>query len=259
MKNRQKTIIPAILFCHLIFSFISATSQDKAEVWIHLNVEAVYEEHFQAGDPPTRVNTSSDISFSHSELYTINRLKTGRGFQYMAVQKLDASGPRAVVPTLKVIQTHPCQDGQSLLIGKAEKEIAAELYKAMVTFGVKPAGQDQVSVQFWPLEIDLEGSDCSNSQCVNGFGFNAIYEIGADPESAEEDEDGYEETSGYELLKVDFQLLRNLGSGSGEIPLTIPISFNKTHNEVHETPTGSVELVYHFRVKGWIGAPTAGE
>ncbi len=259
MKNKRKTIIPALLFCYLFFIFISSTSQDKAEVWVHLNVEAVYEEHFLAGESPTRVNTSSDISFTHSALYTINRLKMGKDYLYMAVQNLDATAPRALVPTLKVIQTHPCQDGQSLLIGKAEKEIAAELYKARVTLGVKPAGQDRVSLQFWPVEIDLEGSDCSNSQCVNGFGFNGIYDIGEDPESAVEDEDGYEEISGYELLEIDFQLLRNLGAGSDEIPLTIPININKAHNEVHETPTGPVELVYNFRVTGWIGAPTAAE
>jgi len=230
MKAKPKTVIQAIFFCSLILICISATSQDKAEVRIHLNVEAIFEEHFLAGDPPKRVNTTSDISFTHSELYTISRIKTGGNSQYMAVRNLDSSGPRDLVPNLKVIQTHPCQDGQSLLIG-----------------------------QFWPVEIDLEASDCSNSQCVNGFGFNGIYEIGADPESSMEDEDGYEEISGYELLEVDFQLLRNLGTGSGDIPLTIPISIDKAHNEIHETPTGPVELVYNFRVTGWIGAPTAEE
>jgi hypothetical protein len=176
----------------------------------------------------------------------------------MAVQNLDASGPRTLVPTLKVIQTHPCQDGQSLIIGRAEKEIPAELYKVRVALGVKPSGQDRVSIQFWPVEINLEASDCSHAHCVNGFGFNGIYDIGEDPASAVEDEDGYEEISGYELLAVDFQLLRKLGAG-GEIPLTIPISINKAHKEVHDTPTGPVELVYNFRVTGWIGAPTTGK
>ncbi len=259
MKKKLKTAIPAIIFCSLICICYSAISQDKAEVWVHLNVEALYEEHFLAGDPPTRVNTSSDITFTHSGLYTINRINLGRSSQYMAVQNLGESGPRTLIPTLKVIQTHPCQDGQSLLIGRAEKEIPAELYKASVALGVVPAGQDRVSIQFWPVEIDLEASDCSHSQCVNGFGFYGIYDIGEDPGSVVEDEDGYEEISGYELVEVDFQLLRNLGSGNDEIPLTIPVSINKTHNEIHETPTGPVELVYTFRVTGWIGAPKAGE
>ncbi|MCA1757937.1 MAG: hypothetical protein LC649_10820 [Bacteroidales bacterium] len=255
MKNKQKTIIPAILFCSLIFISISATSQDKADVWVHLNVEALYEEHFLAGDPPTRVNTSSDIRFTHSGLYTINRI----GSHYMVVQNFDASGPRALVPGLKVIQTHPCQDGQSLLIGRAEKEIPAELYKIKVSLGAKAEGEDRVGIHFWPVEIDLEGSDCKNSQCVNGFGFTGIYDIGEDPGSAEEDEDGYEDISGYELLTVDFKLLRDIGTGGGEIPLTIPISINKTHSEVHETSTGPVEHVYNFSVTGWIGAPAAGK
>jgi hypothetical protein len=259
MKNKPVTVIPAILLCSLIFICLSATSQDKAEVWVHLNVEALYEEYFQAGDPATRVNTSSDISFSHSALYTINRIRLGSNYQYMVVQNFDASGPRALIPSLKVIQSHPCQDGQSLLIGRAEKEIPAELYKANVSLGAKPLGQDRVTIQFWPVEIDLEGSDCSHSQCVNGFGFTATYDIGEDPGSAVEDEDGYEEISGYDLLEVDFQLLRDIGSGGGEIPLTIPISINKTHSEVDETSTGPVELIYNFRVTGWIGAPTAGK
>ncbi len=255
MKNKPKTIIPAILFCSLIFICISATPQDKAEVWVHMNVEALYEEHFLAGDPPKRVNTTSDIRFTHSGSYTINRI----GSHYMVVQNFDASGPRALVPGLKVIQSHPCQDGQSLLIGRAEKEIPAELYKAKVSLGAKAAGAGRIGIQFWPVDIDLEGSDCTNSQCLSGFGFTGIYDIGEDPGSAEEDEHGYEEVSGYELLEVDFQLLRDLGAGGGEIPLTIPISINKTHSEVHETSTGPMEYVYNFRVTGWIGAPTAGE
>jgi hypothetical protein len=259
MKTKPKTVIQAILLCSMIFICLSASSQDKANLRIHLNVEALYEEHFLAGHPATRVNTSSDISFTHSALYTINRINMGRGFQYMVVQNFDAAGPRALVPSLKVIQSHPCMDGQSLLIGRAEKEIPAELYKIKVSLEAKAAGGDRIRILFYPVELDLEGSDCSHSQCVNGFGFTATYDIGQDPGSAEEDDNGYEEISGYELLELEFQLLRDMSSGSGEIPLTIPLSINKTHSEVHETPTGPVELVYNFRVTGWIGAPTTGE
>ena len=261
MKNKPKTVIPAIFFCSLIFICIPATSQDKVEVWVHLNVEALYQEYFLAGDPPTRVNVSSDISFTHSGLYTINRMKMGGDSHYMVAQNPDASGPRALVPNLKVIQSHPCMDGQSLLIGRAEKEIPAELYKRKVSLGAKAAGEDRVCIRFWPIELDLDGSDCSNSQCLSGFGYtgNWNYEIGEDPGSAEEDEHGYEEVLGYELLEVKFQLLQDLGTGGSEIPLTIPISINKTQSEVHETPTGPVEHVYNFRVTGWIGAPTAGK
>ena len=258
MKNNLKTVISALMGYSLIFISISVASQEKAEVWVHMDVEALYEEYFLAGDPPTRVNTSSDISFTHSGLYTINRIG---GSHYMVVQKPDAAGPRALVPNLKVIQSHPCMDGQSLLIGRAEKEIPAELYKRKVSLGAKAAGEDRVCIRFWPIELDLDGSDCSNSQCLSGFGYtgNWNYEIGEDPGSAEEDEHGYEEVLGYELLEVKFQLLQDLGTGGSEIPLTIPISINKTQSEVHETPTGPVEHVYNFRVTGWIGAPTAGK
>ncbi len=257
MEFKSKIVIPAIIMFSLISICITVTSQEKVRVWVHFDVETLYEEHFLAGDPPTRVNVSSDVRFTHSGSYTINRIDTGRGYHYVTIQDFDASGPRALVPNLKVIQSHPCQDGQSLLIGKANKEIPAKLYKAMVSLGIKQSGQDRVRIQFWPVEIDLESMDCSNSQCVNGFGFGGGYDIGEDPGSAVEDEHGYEEVSGYEMLEVDFQLLRDIGAGGGEIPLTIPISVNKTHNEVHETSTGPVEHVYNFRVTGWIGTPPA--
>ena len=258
MKYKLKVVIHAIITLFFLSSIcITLTAQDKTEVWVHLDVESLYEQHFLAGDPPTRVNVSSNVSFTQSGSYTINRIKTGRDYIYMAVQDFGASGPRERVPNLRVIQSHPCMDGQSLLIGRAEKEIPAQIYKARVTLDIKPSGQDKVRIRFFPVELDLEGLDCSNPQCLSGFGFTGVYDIGEDPESVVEDEHGYEEIYGYELMEIDFQLLQDIGAGGGEIPLTIPISVYKTYSEVHETPTGPMEDVYNFRVTGWIGTPPA--
>jgi hypothetical protein len=277
---KRKELIRGILFFPLVLFCVVSFSQDNARVWVHMDVHAIYEEHFLAGDPPQRVNISSDITFTHSGMYTINRTEMGSGYHYFSVQDIGTTGHRAMVPSLKVIQTHPCQEGQGFLIGKAEKEIPAELYKAAVSLGIRDAGNNRVKIQFWPVEIYLDASECSNPQCLNGFGFMGLYDIGADPESVmqfddvyadyddyddyddEYDYDDYEndyvEITGYDLMEVDFNLLRNMGAGQGDIPLSLPINVNKTHREVHDTPTGPVEHVYTFRVTGWIGTPPSG-
>ncbi len=261
MKTKLQTVFPAVLF---VLSFITfstvATSQEQAEVWVYLDVTATHEEYFLAGDPPSRVNYSTEIAFTHYGFYMFNRFKVGNGYQYMAIPGRGGSGRTPQVTGISVIQSHPCMDGQSLVIGKETRNIPADILAGTIGLTVKPADKERLSIQLSPVELDAEMLECSNPDCMNGFGFSyGDNVVGLDRASQTEDEYGYEEVSGYDMVSVDFSLLQEIAAGTGEIPLTIPISVEKIYRNEEDTPTGPVEKIYTFRVNGWIGAPPEGE
>ncbi len=77
--------------------------------------------------------------------------------------------------------------------------------------------------------------------------------------NASADYEDYEGTTGYDLIELDYSLLRKIAAGGDEVPLTIPISVDKVYEKEETTPTGPVSKVYTFRVEGWIGAVPSGE
>ncbi|MFW5760570.1 MAG: hypothetical protein ACOCXH_06290 [Cyclobacteriaceae bacterium] len=124
------------------------------------------------------------------------------------------------------------------------------------TIGIKAmaAENGKVKIQFVPVEIDAEMLDCTNPDCVNGFGFEYGENIvGQNHNLQEEDEDGYMEVLGYDLITVDFKLLQELAANNKELPLTIPVSINQDYRNEESTPTGPEGKICTFRVTGWIG------
>jgi hypothetical protein len=251
MKKKSLTIKQAVLLIiPVIFFTVAATSQEQAEVWIHLDVESLHEHHFLGGDPPASVSLSTEISFTHSGYYTISAFKVGTHYHYMAIPRQDPPGQKQRLTGLSMVQSHPCMDNQGFLIGNRIRSLPAEVNQSSVAIEIKPAGKERVKIQLYPVEVYAETEECPNPDCLNGFGFSHI--VGQDWESEEEDEYGYIETSGYDLAEVEYMLLKELGTG--EIPLTIPVSVEKIYKVDEDTPTGPESNVYRFRVTGWIGA-----
>ena len=273
LQTYMETAAPALLFVMTLVIFsTTVTSQDQAEVWIQLNVTALHEEYFLAGDPATRVNYSTDIGFTHYGFYTFSRFSTPTGYQYMALPGRGTTGRTPQVMDISVIQTHPCMDGQSLLIGRETRKIPARILPGTIGLVVKPVGSERIAIQLSPVEIDADMLECSNPDCMNGFGFSyGDNVVGLDRSTYGEDDFDYEdyednddyedieEATGYDLIELDYNLLKKIAAGGGEIPLTIPISVDKVYEKEEDTPTGPVSTVYTFRVEGWIGAVPAGE
>ncbi len=219
----MKTAAPVLLLLITLIIFsTTAASQDQAVVWIQLNVTALHEEYFIAGDPSTRVNYSTDIGFTHYGFYTFSRFSTGTGYQYMAFPGRGTSGRVPQIMDLSVVQSHPCMDGQSLLIGKETRKIPAGIRPGTIGLVVKTVGSERIAIQLSPVEIDAEMLECSNPNCMNGFGFSyGDNVVGLDRSTHSEDDydfdyDDYEEfedyedyedyegTTGYDLIELDY-------------------------------------------------------
>lgn len=255
MKNKIHSFIPSLLFVSSLFCHVIAgKGQEKAELWVRLDVSATHETYWLAGDPSTRVNTTSEIAFTHFGFYTFNRFIVDENYHYMVTPGRDASGLTPQTESLSVIQSHPCQDGQSLIIGRETRKIPSRIFPGSIGMKAMAAENGKVKLQFVPVEIDAEMLDCTNPDCVNGFGFEYGENIiGQNYTLQEEDEDGYMDVLGYDLITVDFKLLQELATNNKELSLTIPVSINHVYNDEEDTPTGPENKILTFRVTGWIG------
>jgi hypothetical protein len=258
MKPKTKPFIPLLLFIAPVFSGSCEGVKDQAVVWVQFDVSAVHEEYFRAGDPEVTVNITTNIDFTHYGFYTVNRISSGSGFHYLAFPGMDGSPRVPQVMNLVVWQSHPCMDGEGFIIGRESRTIPASVNTATVGLVVEPVGRDRISIQFSPVLIEASMHDCSNPQCLNGFGFGYGDDVvGWDRSVLMEDEYGYEESLGYELVEMEYKLLTEIAAGSGEMALVMPVSINRTFEMEEDTPTGPVRRVYTFRIDGHIGpAPT---
>lgn len=159
------------------------------------------------------------------------------------------------VSDLSVIQSHPCQDGQSLVIGKKTRNIPASIHTGAIGLSADHAGGDKVQIRLSPIEIEAEMLSCTNPDCVNGFGFEYGENIvGWDREATQMDEYGYEADFGYVLTEIEFKTLREVGAGVGEVELAIPISIERVWSEEEDTPTGPERSVFCFQLEGFFAA-----
>ncbi len=258
MTNKLKVFIPAFVFFFTCFINKNGIAQDEAVVWVQLKVTNVHERHFLAGEPPAKVGYNTETSFTIYGFYTFNQLNVGTTIHYMAYPGMGSSGRMPQVMDLSIIQSHPCQDGQSLVIDKKTAAIPAEIRPGWIR--AITAGNGRIKLQLEPSEIDAEMLECSNPDCVNGFGFEYGENIiGCDRAASVEDDDGYEEYFGYDLIELEYKLLKEIAAGSGEVLLTIPVSIEKVYNYEEDTPTGPESGIITYRVDGWIGAPPSDE
>jgi len=260
MRNKHLIILPALLVLFPLCVCCGDSLKDDAVFWVQLDVTALHEHHYRAGDPEITVHYATDISFTLYGYYTVTRMKVGPAVQYMALPGKDASGRGLQAINLGVIQSHPCQDGQSLLIGRETRNIPVNIASGDGGLTAEAATRDKVRLRFAPVEIWYEPLDCTNPDCVSGFTFEyGDNVVGWDREATQVDEYGYESDFGYVLTEVDFKTLKEVGAGVGDPALTIPISIDRSWSAQEDTPTGPELKVYTFRVNGFITAVSDGE
>lgn len=247
----------AYLFIVLLpfFWFLScsdAESQDEVIVWVQLDVTHIYENQFKLGDPPVTGNFVTEVSFTRYGFYTITRHGDG---EFMALPGMGSSVKMPETLNLGIQQSHPCQDGQSLVIGHASKALNGRVHPASGWIEAKASGKNRLRLHLLPTEItDVDHFECTTQYCNNGFGFSyGMGNIGWDREaSEEEDEYGYVENFGYDLIELDFQLLKDIAEG-GELTLAIPISIHEVYQHDYEDPPGyAAREMITYRVNGVI-------
>lgn len=259
MKKHAIFLLLSLVLSPLLVS-CNDSDENSAVFWVQLDITATHEHYFNAGDPETTVNFATDIDFTLTGFYTINRVKVGPLTHYLALPGKGASGRPLTVTGLSVIQSHPCQDNQSLLIGRETRNIPASIHAGAIGLSAEPVGRDKVQIRISPIEVETETLSCTNPDCMNGFrlgyGDNVV---GWDREATRVDEHGYETDFGYILTEIDFKTLQEVGVGVGDPPLTIPISVQKVWSVESETPTGPERMVYYFNLTGHFGAVPEGE
>ena len=259
MRSRKNFPLLLLIFSPILVC-CKDSPKDDAVFWMQLDVTATHEHYYKAGDPETTVNYATDISFTLSGYYTITRIKVGSKVNYMALPGMGASGRPLTVTGLSVIQSHPCQDGQSLLIGRETRSIPANIHTGAIGLSAEPAGGDKVRIRLSPIEVEVEPLSCNNPDCHNGFGFEYGDNIvGWDREATEVDEDGYEADLGYVLTEMAFKTLQEVGAGVGELALAIPISIERVWSDEQDTPTGPERRVFYVNVNGSFAAVPDGE
>lgn len=255
----MRSNVQAFLFL-LVFSVVwfysctdAASQDDEVTVYIQLDISSLHEEKYNETG-----NFVTDISLTRYGFYTFTRLNNG---SFQAVPGMSSSVKMPETLNLAIQQTHPCQDGQSLVIGTASRALNGRVHQASGWIKANSAGGNRMVLHLLPTEIvDYDTLECTNHDCNNGFSLYRLNTIGEDRDAYEEDEDGYQIVYGYDLTEIDFDTLREIAKG-GELPLTIPISIHKTYRLDYPNPSpGDIaqELVT-FRVNGFISQVPTGD
>ncbi len=264
-KPVNATLSMFILF--ILFPIVSAdlhaavgdSGQDEAIVWVNLDISNLHEEIIVAGDPPVKASITTDINFTIYGFYTLTRQGGGTG--YLAMPGRGTSRRMPQVMGLSIRQSHPCQDDQALIIGRETRTLTSGRVRPG-WIRVEDAGGGRIRLQLTPSDIeDVETVECSRQGCYNLFGvpshIRGLGRIGEDPEASIEDEHGYVEDFGYDLIELDWNTLKEISKG-GELPLTIPIeiekSFSQDHTDTWQVGGDPVQEIITYRVRGWIGA-----
>ena len=226
--------------------------QDKVEVWVELNIFNLNEHSFVAGYPSQTVRSTTDISFRRAGAWTFARLKPKFGGGYRAFPGRLPKTEFPSVSNVAVTASHPCQDGEGQVIGRETVHPSAKVHPALGGIQLFAAPGGRVRIHLMPSQIDVDHVECSRQYCNAGFASGWIT-IGENPETAVEDEDGYEEVGGYDLGEYDWDSLKALAKG-GELELTLPLAAEGVQREDYEDPPGyAASNVETYRVKGWIG------
>jgi len=252
MEKTSNAYLFIILFPFFwVLSCSDAESQDEVVVWVQLDITHIYENQLKLGYPPTTGNFVTEVSFTRYGFYTITRYGDG---EFMALPGMGSPVKMPETLNLSIQQSHPCQDGQSLVIGHASKGLTGRVHPASGWIQANAAGKNRLTLHLLPTEItDVDHFECTTQYCNNGFGFGyGMGTIGWDRDATREDEYGYEEEFGYDLIELDFQLLKDIAEG-GELTLAIPISIQDMYQYDYEDPPGyaAKELVT-YRVNGVI-------
>ena len=166
---------PALTVLFYISAFLlfntTSFSQEQVVIWVQLDVSATHESYRIAGDPGTRVNSTTEISFKRYGFYTINRMKDRNNNHYFVIPGRENSGRMPEVMNLSVVMTHPCVDGEGSLIGKETRNIPAQIEPPSGTIAILPLDNDQIKLHLYPTVIDAEMLECTKPNCQNGFNF----------------------------------------------------------------------------------------
>jgi hypothetical protein len=243
---------------------LMADAQEEVAVWVELEVTSLYENQFKAGDPPVTVRLTNEVSFTRSDVWTIARLKGAREMYHIFPGRV--RGQRMPdVNNLSVRQSHPCQDGQGLLIGRETRQLSARVHPASGWIRVEGAGAGKVRLHLLPTTIDnVEHIDCPKQNCQNGpFGGDRPFlgwgRIGENPSATTTDENGYETVYGFDIAVMEWSTLKGIAENS-ELPLAFPINVEDVQQKDYEDPPGyPARETVTYQVRGSISpAPKSG-
>lgn len=221
---------------------------DELTLWIQLEINNLHEKQFKLEPGPQTVRRTTEISFIRYGFYTFKR--TGSEPDYIFTISPGKTGAQG--DDLSIRQTHPCQDGQSLLIGRETRGLSGRIHPASGGLMAESIGGNRMKLYLMPSRIvDVDTTVCGVNDCGNLFGLmHGENIIGRDLEASEEGELDL----GYVLTELDWNTLESIYEG-GELTLAIPVEIEKTYTDEYEDPPGysAIETVV-YKVKGSISA-----